>query len=60
MTHPTRMVGQLPLKDAIDRISDDDMTKMCLAVNQVFGSAMANRLLDLIGSARCEVKAARK
>lgn len=50
MTHPTRMVGQLPLKDAIDRISDDDMTKMCLAVNQVFGSAMANRLLDLIGS----------
>ena len=54
MTHPTRMDHPPSLKDAADRISDEDMTRMCLAVNQVFGNAMAGRLMDLIVAARKE------
>ena len=56
MTHPTRMKHPPPLKDAVERITDADMTHMCLAVNQLFGSAMASRLMDLIVAARKEVK----
>lgn len=56
MTHPTRMDHPPSLKDAADRISDKDMTHMCLAVNQLFGSAMASKLMDLIVAARKEVK----
>ena len=56
MTHPTRLEHPPPLKDAVARISDKDMTHMCLAVNQLFGSAMASKLMDLIVAARKEVK----
>lgn len=56
MTHPTRFEHPPPLKDAVARISDKDMTHMCLAVNQTFGSAMAGRLMDLIAAARKEVR----
>jgi len=54
MTHPTRFNHPPSLKDAVERISDADMTHMCLAVNQLFGSAMASRLMDLIVAARKE------
>ena len=56
MTHPTRFEHPPSLKDAVARISDKDMTHMCLAVNQLFGSAMASKLMDLIVAARKEVK----
>lgn len=54
MTHPTRFEHSPSLKDAVSRISDTEMTHMCLAVNQLFGSAMASRLMDLIVAARKE------
>ncbi len=54
MTHPTRFEHPPSLKAAVERISDEDMTRMCLAVNQVFGNAMAGRLMDLIVAARKE------
>lgn len=44
-THPTREKITLPLSEAVKRISDKDMTEMCLTVNMTFGSAMANKLL---------------
>lgn len=56
MTHPTRFQHPPSLKDAADRISDEDMTRMCLAVNQTFGNAMAGRLMDLIVAARKETR----
>jgi hypothetical protein len=56
MTHPTRFEHPVPLSVTVERISDDEMTKMCLAVNQLFGSAMASKLMDLIVAARKEVK----
>lgn len=55
MTHPTRFEHPPPLSVAVLRINDHDMTSMCLAVNQVFGQAMASRLMDLIVAARREV-----
>lgn len=59
MTHPTRNdVGKLTVADAMRRISDDEMTKMCLTVNMSLGTASANRLLDLFGSARRDVRIA--
>lgn len=54
MTHPTRFAHPPALKVAVERISDDEMTRMCLAVNQVFGQGMAGRLMDLIVAARKE------
>lgn len=54
MTHPTRFTHPPSLKEAVARITDADMTHMCLAVNQLFGSAMASRLMDLIAAARKE------
>lgn len=56
MTHPTRFEHPPSLKVAVERISDDEMTRMCLAVNQTFGSGLAGRLMDLIVAARKEVK----
>lgn len=56
-THPTREKTTLPLAVAVKRISDEEMTEMCLALNLAFGSGMANKLLDLIGAARREVRA---
>lgn len=57
MTHPTRHnTGRLSTAEAMRRISDDEMTKMCLAVNTVLGTAAANRLLDLFGAARRDVR----
>ena len=52
MTHPTRFQHPPSLKDAVARIDDGEMTRMCLAVNQVFGQGMAGRLMDLIVAAR--------
>lgn len=54
MTHPTRFEHPPPLRIAVERISDEDMIRMCLAVNQAFGSGMAGRLMDLIVAARKE------
>lgn len=54
MTHPTRFTHPPSLKDAVARIDDGEMTRMCLAVNQVFGQGMAGRLMDLIVAARKE------
>ncbi len=54
MTHPTRFEHPPSLKIAVERISDEDMTRMCLAVNQTFGNAMAGRLMDIIVAARKE------
>ena len=54
MTHPTRFTHPPSLKDAVERISDGEMTRMCLAVNQVFGQGMAGRLMDIIVAARKE------
>jgi len=54
MTHPTRFTHPPSLKDAVARIDDGDMARMCLAVNQVFGQGMAGRLMDLIVAARKE------
>ncbi len=56
MTHPTRFEHPPSLKVAVERISDGEMTRMCLAVNQLFGSGLAGRLMDLIVAARKEVK----
>lgn len=51
--HPTRFdKGTLTVADAMRRISDDEMTKMCLCVNTMFGTGQANKLLDLFGAAR--------
>lgn len=57
MTHPTRFQHPPPLAVAVARIDDAEMTKMCLAVNQIFGSGMAGRLMDLIVAARREANA---
>lgn len=56
MTHPTRFEHPPSLKVAVERISDDEMTRMCLAVNRTYGTAMAGRLMDLIVAALNEVK----
>lgn len=57
MTHPTRahLAGTLSVSEAMRRISDKEMTMMCLTINQAMGSSSANRLLDLFGSARREI-----
>jgi hypothetical protein len=53
MTHPARAnVGNLSVAAAMKRISDREMTEMCLAVNMMRGSGAANKLLDLFGAAR--------
>jgi len=58
MTHPIRInPGKLTVTDAMRRITDAEMTKMCLAVNQLFGTAYANKLLDLFGAARQQMRA---
>ncbi len=59
MTHPTRVnVGALTVADAMRSLTDREMTLMCQIVNQQLGTASANRLLDLFGSARREVRIA--
>ena len=52
MTHPTRTVSVPTLKEAVDAISDEEMTRMCLCVNQLFGNAQAQKLMLLIAAAR--------
>ena len=54
------VLPEITLLDAIEiipmsDIDDGEMTRMCLAVNQEFGSGMAGRLMDLIVAARKEV-----
>ncbi len=57
MTHPTRQpASTLSVADAMRRITDRQMTEMCLAVNMQMGTAAANKLLDLFGAARREMK----
>lgn len=56
MTHPTRAKTGLSVADAMNRITDQEMTEMCLAVNMVKGQAAANRLLDLFGAARKQAR----
>ena len=57
MTHPTRQPeSAMTVADAMSRISDREMTEMCLAVNMQGGSARANKLLDLFGAARREIE----
>lgn len=57
MTHPTRIdTGTLSVADAMRRITDDEMIKMCLCVNQMFGSSQANKLLDLFGASRRQIR----
>lgn len=57
MTHPTRQPpSTLSVADAMRRISDREMAEMCLAANMQLGSAAANKLLDLFGAARREMR----
>lgn len=57
MTHPTRQpASTLSVADAMRRITDRQMTEMCLAVNMQMGTAAANKLLDLFGAARRAMK----
>jgi hypothetical protein len=58
MTHPTRVVDIPSLADAVGAISDGEMTRMCLCINQLYGNEQAKKLLDLIVAARREVKGA--
>ena len=46
----------MTVADAMSRISEREMTEMCLAVNMQGGSARANKLLDLFGAARREIE----
>ena len=55
MTHPTRTILVPPLADAVAAISDEEMTRMCLCVNQLFGNEQSRKLLNLIVAARREV-----
>lgn len=58
MTHPTRTPdSKITPAEAMSRISDLQMTQMCLAVNLTLGSDAANRLLDLFGAARRQMTA---
>ena len=52
MTHPTRTVLVPPLADAVAAISDAELTRMCLCVNQLFGNEQAKKLLNLVIAAR--------
>lgn len=54
MTHPTRTILVPPLADAVAAISDEEMTRMCLCVNQMFGNDQAKKLMNLIVAARRE------
>ena len=58
MTHPTRHPDiHLTAAEAMRLISDREMTEMCLAVNSMFGTDRANKLLTLFGAARRELQA---
>lgn len=57
MTCPTRAaITTLSVADAMNRISNQEMTEMCLAVNMVKGKEAANRLLGLFGAARKQAR----
>jgi len=51
---PAQPDTTLSVAEAMRRIGDRDMTEMCLAVNSMFGTAKANKLLALFGAARRE------
>lgn len=55
MTHPTRTILVPTLADAVADISDSEMTRMCLCVNQMFGNDQAKKLLNLVVAARRDV-----
>ena len=58
MTHPTRQLDtHMTAAEAMRLISDREMTEMCLAVNSMFGTDRANKLLNLFGAARRELQA---
>jgi len=52
MTHPTRQPATPPLAEVIAKISDRDMTEMCLAVNTALGPQKAWLLAELVAAAR--------
>ena len=52
MTHPTRQPATPQLADVVAKISDRDMTEMCLAVNTTLGPQKAWLLAELVTSAR--------
>jgi hypothetical protein len=54
MTHPARQPATPPLADVVAKISDRDMTEMCLAVNTVLGPQKAWLLAELVAAARKE------
>jgi hypothetical protein len=56
VTHPTRNPAVPPLAEVLARISDRDMTEMCLAVNTTLGPEKAWRLAELVQAARREVR----
>jgi hypothetical protein len=58
MTHPTRTTPPT-LAEVVDKISDRDMTEMCLAVNTTLGPDKAWRLAELVTAARKVVEAGR-
>lgn len=60
MTHPTRQPATVSVAEAMRRISDREMTEMCLAVNTMFGAVRATKLLTLFGAARQELRDARE
>lgn len=55
MTHPTRTILVPTLADAVADISDAELTRICLCVNQMFGNDQAKKLLNLVVAARREV-----
>jgi hypothetical protein len=55
VTHPHRIpASKISAADAMARITDREMTEMCLAVNMQMGTGAANKLLELFGAARRE------
>lgn len=56
MTHPTKETVIPALAEAIGAIDDNEMTRMCLTVNQMFGNDQAKKLMNLILAARQHVK----
>jgi hypothetical protein len=53
MTHPTRIPPAQPtLAEVVAKISDRDMTEMCLAINTTLGPQKAWLLAELVTAAR--------
>jgi hypothetical protein len=55
MTHPTKNPAVPTLAEVVVKISDRDMTEMCLAVNTILGPSKAWLLAELVQAAKKEV-----